>query len=226
VEPIIAEGIAMTEIPAAVDQILDRRREVAPHRSLLVGVTGIDASGKGYVTARLAASLRDRGATVAAIGVDGWLNLPHERFNPANPAEHFYLHAIRFDDMFERLVLPLKHRRAHHLTMDYTEETATQYRRHTFSFHDIDIILLEGIFLLKRAYRRHFDLSFWIDCTFETALQRAIHRSQEGLDAQAAIRAYETIYFPAQRIHFDRDRPREAVTAVVPNDLRIPAPTL
>jgi len=33
--------------------------------------------------------------------------------------------------------------------------------------------------------------------------------------------AYRTIYFPAQLIHFERDRPREAATAIINNDPRL-----
>jgi uridine kinase len=157
--------------------------------------------------------------------VDGWLNLPSRRFSPANPAEHFYGHSIRFEEMFARLILPLKDRRSHRLVAELADATdAEAYRRHIYEFEDIDVILLEGIFLLKRASRHHFDVSFWIDCTFETALERALARGQEGLSPEETVRDYETIYFPAQRIHLDRDSPRGFATAVLNNDPRISAP--
>ena len=90
---------------------------------------------------------------MAVIGIDGWLNLPPARFDPLNPAAHFYEHAIRFDEMFERLVSPLRDRRSIRLEADWAEETATAYRRHVYDFRDVDVILLEGIYLLKRAHR-------------------------------------------------------------------------
>ncbi len=95
--------------------------------------------------------------------------------------------------------------------MDYAEETATRYRKHVYEFEDVEVIVLEGIYLIKRALRGHYDLSIWIDCSFETALERAIARGQEGLPVQETIHAYRTIYFPAQEIHFEptsRGRPR------------------
>jgi uridine kinase len=193
-------------------------------RSVLTGITGIDGSGKGYVTEHLAARLRERGVRVTAINVDGWLNLPSRRFSPVNPAEHFYGHAIRFEEMFAHLILPLKERRSHRLVAELADATdAEVYRRHVYEFEDVDVILLEGIFLLKRAHRDHLDLSFWIDCTFETALERALARGQEGLSPDETVRDYETIYFPAQRIHLDRDSPRGFATVVLSNDPRIPA---
>ncbi len=65
-------------------------------RRVLVGITGIDGSGKGYITGKIAEDLGQRGINVANINVDGWLNLPNKRFNKTNPAEHFYKYAIGF----------------------------------------------------------------------------------------------------------------------------------
>jgi uridine kinase len=70
--------------------------------------------------------------------------------------------------------------------------TASSYRPHVYDFHDADVVLLEGIFIYKRAYRPHFDLACWIDCTFETALERALRRAQEGLPPGETIEAYRT----------------------------------
>jgi uridine kinase len=199
-------------------RIIDARRQVPATRCVLTAVTGIDGSGKGYVTTRVSEALHAKGLRVAAINIDGWLNLPRVRFNSAAPAEHFYRHAIRFDDLFAQLVLPLRDRRSLRLDADYAEETATEYRRHLYDFKNVDVIVLEGIYLLKREFQARYDLSFWIDCRFETALTRALARRQEGLSAEETIRAYRTIYFPAQELHFIRDDPRAAATAIVNND--------
>jgi len=206
------------DVQAALARIREARREVAADRSVLVALSGIDGSGKGYVAARLAAALEADGLRVAVVNIDGWLNLPHLRFAPFRPAAHFYRHAIRFGPLFARLVLPLRRSRSARVEADVAEETATSYRRHVYEFDDVDVILLEGIFLLKREFRCLYDLSLWLDCSFETALERAIARGQEGLSAAATSRTYRTIYFPAQRIHLERDGPREAADVVIAND--------
>jgi len=82
----------------------------------------------------------------------------------------------------------------------------------------IDIVLLEGILLFKPAYRDHYDLAVWIECSFEAALERAIKRGQEGLPPTETIRAFKTIYFPAQRIHLARDNPRDAADIIFLNN--------
>jgi len=177
----------------AAESVLRVRDRIPVHRSALVALSGVDASGKGYMAARLAAALEAQGQRTAVLGVDGWLNLSCVRFDPERPAETFYERAIRYEEMFARLVLPFRDARTCRVVTDYTEETATAYRSHTYAFGDADVILLEGIFLLKRAWRAYYDLSFWVDCSFETALERAVRRGQEGLPPPGTMRAFRTI---------------------------------
>jgi len=208
----------MHGLDGLTQQILRRRATVPENRCLLVGVSGIDGSGKGFVARQLEARLALYGVIPAIVNVDGWLNLPERRFKQNDPAENFYENAIRFDQFFTQLVIPLRDRRNVHVVADFTEETASQYHKHTYDFKDVSVLLVEGIFLFKREYRTHFDLAIWVDCSFPTALARAIDRAQEGLSAAKTIAAYEKIYFPAQRIHLNHDNPRENANLVFEND--------
>lgn len=203
----------------AVDQHIQAvRRATSATRSVLVGVSGIDGCGKGHVSGQLARRLEHAGHRVANLNVDGWLNLPGVRFSRHDPAGHFYRHAIRFDEMFRDLVLPLRDRRSIDLDAAFVDETATDYRRHRYRFDDVDVVLLEGIYLFKRAFHPRYDVSVWIDCSFGTALHRAVARAQEGLPPAATVSAYRTIYFPAQQLHFRVDAPRDVADLVVNND--------
>jgi len=186
-------------------------------QALLAGISGIDASGKGHITGRLAELLMPT-LNVAVISVDGWLNLPHIRFSENDPGRHFYHHALRLGEMFDRLVLPLKRDRRIDLTYDHTDETADASRPELIVLNDIDIILLEGIFLFQPHYLSYFDVTVWIECSFETALERAISRSQERLSPEETIKAYETIYFPAQRVHIETDRPQTNAEITLSNN--------
>jgi uridine kinase len=208
----------MVDIDAAVEMILAGRRRVPAHESMVVAVSGIDGSGKGYVTERIIACIQRKSLHAVTVNVDGWLNFPSRRFHKERPEEHFYRHAIRFDDMFEQLILPLKRQRSIRVEADLAEETATVYHRHVYDFRDVDVIVLEGIYLLKRAFRRYYNLALWVNCSFETALIRALRREQEGLSPDETIQAYQTIYFLAQYIHFALDDLRSSADAILDND--------
>jgi uridine kinase len=201
-----------------IDRVVEARDRTPATRALLVGISGIDGSGKGFVSIKVADALRAKSLNVAVLSADDWLNLPEVCINPDNYAEYFYKHAIRFDEMFERLILPLRNHRNADVVADCGDAKATSHRKHHYIFRNIDVVLLEGIFLFKPVYREYFDLKIWIECSFETALRRAIARGQEGLQPAETQCVFETICFPAQRIHLDRDDPRRAADLILHND--------
>ena len=130
-------------IDEVVNRIVERCAEVPENRSLLVGISGIDGCGKGYVAAQIEARLAQYAVTSAVINVDGWLSLPAKRFNRDAPAECFYESAIRFDEFFSDLVIPLRDRRSVYLVADFVEETARQYRKHVYNIRNVDVILVD-----------------------------------------------------------------------------------
>jgi len=205
-------------IAALVEATLGRRASLPSGQALLVGLSGIDGCGKGYLAQQLVHALSARRLKTAAINVDGWLNLPALRFDPLRPAETFYERGLRLDELFAQLVLPLRAQRRARVTMDWVDETATASRPHTYDLDNLDVIVLEGVYLFKRAYRQHFDLAVWIDCSWQTALERSVARAQEGLPPEETVRAYRTTFFPAEELHFARDDPRGTADLIVAND--------
>jgi len=61
---------AEPELFSTVERILESRRRVPAARALLATISGIDASGKGYPTAKLAEQLRTQGLRIANINID------------------------------------------------------------------------------------------------------------------------------------------------------------
>jgi uridine kinase len=205
----------------AAESIITVRNRIGEDRAAVIALSGIDGSGKTRLATAIGEELGKHDLSVALLGVDAWLDLPVRRFNPEALGRHFYEHGIRFQSLFSEVVIPLARKRSLIVSFDRAEETATSFRRDTLEFEDVDIVLVEGVFLLRRELRPHYDLTFWVECSFETALERAIERRQEGLSAAETTRAYHTIYFPAQRHHFERDYPRRTANRVIINDRRL-----
>lgn len=210
------------EFESVLDKIIRTRRSFREPGALLVGISGIDGSGKSAWNRSLTEQLSVRGWNVASFNVDAWHHPPAVRFSATDPGRHFYDHAFRWDEMFDRLILPLRKNRSVTLTTHLNRQPGDVVVEHTYDYKDIDIILFEGIFILRKEYSRIYDLTFWIECSFETALERAMARNQEGLSEAEIIHDYQNIYFAAQKIHFAEDDPKSFADVIVFNDDRIP----
>jgi uridine kinase len=86
----MSEERTMQGISALVEAVRACRASLPPAVALLVGVSGIDGSGKGYLAGQLVTALSGQRLKAAAINVDGWLNVPAVRFDAKRLAENFY----------------------------------------------------------------------------------------------------------------------------------------
>lgn len=206
---------SLSDIVATIERRVAEGRQSGP---LFVAVSGIDGSGKTFLAARVVEELRKRSLGVAPLNIDQWHTPPAVRFGKERPGEHFYEHAFRWDDLFRLVIDPLREKRSVHVTVDITRLPENDIYPHLFSFENVDVILLEGIFILKRELVPRYDLKIWVECSFETALARALLRNQEGLSQEEIRRDYDTIYFAAQRYHFAKDDPRAHADFVLMND--------
>jgi uridine kinase len=182
-----------------------------------VGISGIDASGKGYIGKLLQEQLEKKGYKVANINTDPWQNPLPVRLQKENPAENVYENIFRWNDFFEQLIFPLQKNKSIYLETEGIHTHSDEYYPLIYDFNDIDILLIEGILLFKKKYLSYYDYRIWIDCSFETGLKRAIKRNVEKLDEESLILDYQIFYYAAQQLHFEKDNPQDAANIIFVN---------
>jgi pantothenate kinase-related protein Tda10 len=69
------EDAAMIDLAGPVAAVASLHRALSVERALLVGISGIDGSGKGFIATRVRDRLERLDLRVALLNVDGWLNL-------------------------------------------------------------------------------------------------------------------------------------------------------
>jgi len=187
-------------------------------RLFTVAISGIDASGKGHTSGLLKQALELKGLVVAMINTDPWQNPLRIRLNQGNPAMHLYENIFRWQDFFEQLIIPLQNNKSIYLQTTGIRTDADLYYPLLYDHPAPDILLVEGILLFKKEYLPFYDFRIWIDCSFETGLQRAIRRNSENLSEEQLIYDYHTFYYAAQRLHFKLDHPQLAADIIFYND--------
>lgn len=197
-----------------VHTIIQKSKFKSPY---VVGVSGIDSSGKGYISKRLHAAISASGLSCSLIGIDGWLQPPSKRFSEHDPGQHFYECGFRFDEMQRKLYEPLCSSGIVDFVAKHADPTDSEEMvDYHYQISQPDVIIFEGIFLLQDRFS--FDYSVWIECSYETALDRALERNQESLPEERIRSDYHTIYFAAQSIHLQKDNPRGRCDFILLND--------
>lgn len=197
----------MDSVHDLTDKLVERYRPNTSSSAFTAAISGIDASGKGYIAKLLQQELENRGFKVANINIDPWQNPMAVRLKKENAAENFYESGFRWNEFFGELIFPLQKCRSIYLETKGIQTDADIYYPLLYNYRNIDILLLEGIFLFKRKYLSYYDYKIWVDCTFETGLKRALQRNVEKLGEEGLIHDYKTYYYPAQRLHFKKDNP-------------------
>lgn len=188
------------------------------NRLFTVAISGIDASGKGFTSAIMKDKLEALGLNTALLNIDPWQNLLPVRLRKEYPAINFYENAFRWDDFFTQLMFPLQREKKISLHAKGIYSHADEYYDLYYKYENTNILLVEGIFLFKKKFLAHYDLKIWINCSFSTGLQRAIKRNVEKLDEANLISDYQTYYYPAQLIHFEKDAPKESADILFDNN--------
>jgi uridine kinase len=201
-----------------VKRVMEAHSGFHAQRVFTVAISGIDASGKGFVSTLLQEKLEAAKYRVANINVDPWQQPLHVRLRQEDAAENFYRNVFRWEDFFEQLITPLQREGFIRLETKLIRTDADEYYSFTYQYENPDILLIDGIFLLQERYLPFYDYKIWVDCSFEKGLQRAIERNIEKLDTDRLINDYLTFYYPAQRLHFEKDNPQRMADIVYDNN--------
>ena len=172
----------------------------APH---FIALSGRDCTGKSTLAKGIREHLNHLGLSGTLLSIDAFLIPCHLR--TPNSVEH----TAYFENAF-----------------DYTAlvQALEAVRDGASSAHpnSCDIVLVEGVFLLRKELFHWWDLTIWVDVDTSVIMNRAIERDKEYFgDEKTVRRVYESRCLPAQDYHIQRDLPKQKadITATFENEV-------
>lgn len=174
-------------------------------KAQVIAISGIEGSGKRELTEKTAEALKLDGLNVAVIHTDDWEACKEIRFNIMNSPEEYYLNAYRFDEMFEELILPLKLFGS--IKTSVNLDHAESPRQVDYNFENVDIILIEGVYLLQEAYLDLYDYTCWVKSHYDAAFKQLTEKSNVEESQEALVNLFEMLIKPAGRYHIYTDDP-------------------
>ena len=175
-------------------------------KAQIVAISGIEGGGKRALAEKVATALELEGISVAVVHTDDWEAAESVRFNVMSSPEEYYLNAYRFDEMIEQLILPLKLFGS--IKTSVTLEDVMNPRTVEYDFNDIDIIIIEGVYLLQEAYLDLYDYTCWVESDFDAAFTRLTGQSYIEQSQEALVNIFELLIKPAGQYHIYTDNPQ------------------
>ena len=159
--------------------------------SQFVALSGRDCTGKSTLAKIVREHLNHFGLSVSLLSIDMFLIPRHLR--TANTSEHIDY----FENAFDYAAL----RQGLEAVKD--KASSTHPNSH-------DIVLVEGVFLMRKELYHWWDLTVWLEVGTSVIMNRAIKRDKEYFGDEATVqRVYENRCLPAQDYHLQRDLPKQ-----------------
>ncbi len=190
----------------------DLHTQKGSSKAKIIAISGIEGGGKRALTEKVADALRLEGISVAIVHTDDWEACDSVRFNVMNSPEEYYLNAYRLDEMVEELILPLKLFGS--VKTSVTLEDVLNPRTVDYNFEDIDIILIDGVYLLQSAYLELYDYSIWVKSDFDAAFARLDSQVDIEQSQEALVNLFEGLIKPAAQYHIYTDDPQGSAKSV------------
>ena len=182
-------------------------------RAFVIGITGIDCSGKSTFAESFKKFLTARGFDTQFIGIDDFHNPMAYRYAGDNQAENYYNKSFNITGIIDNLLVPIHNKDTFSIRLTLLNVITDRYEiEKEFSFNQNTIVVFEGVFLFRKELSPYIDYKIFLDIPFEESKRRAMNR-----DIEASLKKYDEKYLPAQRKYLDEYPPGETVDMIIDN---------
>ncbi|OGO18621.1 MAG: hypothetical protein A2Z15_02265 [Chloroflexi bacterium RBG_16_50_11] len=210
--------------------IFDRRRPVfetifeeikrrqSTDKPFVIGVNGIDCSGKTMFAGGLEDFLKSNGYRTQLISLDDFHNPREIRYAGYSRDEDYYDRvkqgsSFNFKLLIDELLCPISRKKTvfKQLTLlDWKTDKMENVKK--YSINKNTVVILEGVFLFIKELEPYIDYKIFLEIPFEECARRAKAR-----DTEDVYKKYRNKYLPAQRKYLKEYPPRQVADIVIDN---------
>jgi uridine kinase len=195
-------------------EIRQRKQKSKP---FVVGISGIDLSGKTEFTNGFADYLRANELKVLVIHLDDFHNPRAVRNSGPDPVENYCMRNFNYQLLVRELLVPIREKQEYTVNLTLLDLLSDKHDvQKQFSFDLNTIVLFEGVFLFREELAAYLDHKIFIDISFEDSRRRAEIRDVPIYGA-GMLKRYEEKYWPAQRKYLGQYPPSKIADLIIDN---------
>jgi uridine kinase len=182
---------------------------------LIVGIDGSDGSGKTHFSAELKSCLESLNLAVASSSIDHFHNPKEVRYQLGqNSPKGFFLHSHNFKVLVDRLFEPVASGEPSAM-LKYFDCDRNAVSIELVNLKPIDVLLFDGLFLLRNETTKYLDLSIYLDVDFSVSVPRG--NSRFNLDPNPHATSNQK-YVNANKHYQKQFKPRSKANIVIDNN--------
>lgn len=184
-------------------------------RAVLVGIDGVDGSGKTTFAARLATAYDDAGRRTVVVHADDFLNPRAVRYRLGRSSpEGFFLDSVDLVALRQKVLDPVRAGAQTIIAQHFDLRADSPVVSEPVGINADTVVIVEGMFLHREELNALWDYSVFLDVPFEVSVQRMAERDRSHPDP---AHPSNQRYVEGQRLYLSRCGPRARAKAVVDN---------
>ena len=174
---------------------------------ILVAIDGIDASGKTTFSNELSKLITER--PVVNLTMDSFHNSKEIRlhkgeFSPVG----YYLDSFDYNFIIDNVLEPIVSGINEITPKKFDYKNNQEIDQTKIIIPSNAIVIFEGIFILRKELMKFWDISIFLEITWEEMILRAIKRDLEYFESEEILRdKYRRRYMPGQKIYLSQEKP-------------------
>ena len=183
----------------------------------IIGITGIDASGKTKFSEELEEFLVSKNYKTQVINLDDFHNPQKIRYFGDDQADNYYNKSFDTKTVVEKLLIPIKQKNAFTKKLSLLNLSTDNYENEKeYIFYKDSIVIFEGVFLFRKEFFSYIDYKIFIKISFKESVRRAKMRDVP-LYGKKVLKKYNEKYLPAQKKYLDQFPPSETANIIINN---------
>ncbi|MFC2036211.1 hypothetical protein ACFLUJ_08875 [Chloroflexota bacterium] len=187
----------------------------------LVGVDGVDASGKTTLADKLVYRLKESSRQIIRAPIDGFHNPRAVRYRKGRYSPiGYYQDSFNHQLLIDKLLKPLSSGDSEYKEAAFNYRIDDEVNMPSKKANKDAILIVDGIFLFRPELLDFWDIKIFLDVSFEVTVLRAVKRSKDRISLgseQEIIDQYSRRYIPGQKLYFQKANPQEKADILIDN---------
>ncbi|MTI65602.1 MAG: hypothetical protein FH753_03285 [Firmicutes bacterium] len=181
--------------------IKEKKQENKP---IIIGINGIDTSGKTEFTNSLDTYLKKQKEKVQIIHIDDFHNPKKVRYSGKDEIENYFYKSFNINKLVNELLIPIKKKNYLHKKLRILNLETDKYDLEKKFLIDKDtLVILEGVFIFRKEIEPYLDYKVFIHIPFDECKKRVLKRDVPK-HGKEILKKYDIKYIPTQKYYLKK----------------------